>query len=130
MKQSIANITLLVDDYDKAIEFYTKRMDFDLVEDTGLGNGKRWVRVTPKGGSGCCLLLAKAVGEQQINSIGKQAGGRVFLFLFTNNIERDHIKMQERGIEFTGPLRKESYGTVSVFKDVYGNLWDLIQPVS
>ena len=129
MKQSIANITLLVDDYDKAIKFYTEIMDFDLVVDTDLGNGKRWVTIAPKGGNGCCLLLAKAVGEQQINSIGKQAGGRVFLFLLTDNIERDHNKMKDSGIEFTSPLRKELYGTVAVFKDVYGNLWDLIQPL-
>lgn len=129
MKQSIANITLLVDDYDKAIDFYTNKMEFDLIEDSDLGNGKRWVRVVPKGGNGCCLLLAKAVGEQQIKSIGHQAGGRVFLFLFTDDIERDYAKMKGHGIEFTNPLRNEPYGTVAVFKDVYGNLWDLIQPV-
>ncbi len=127
MKQSIANITLLVDDYDKAIAFYTKKMDFDLVEDSDLGNGKRWVRIAPKAGNGCCLLLAKAVGAAQLKSIGNQAGGRVFLFLFTDDIERDYKKMKYNAIEFTREPSKEIYGTVAVFKDVYGNLWDLIE---
>ena len=128
MKQYIANITLLVDDYDKAIAFYTGKLQFDLIEDTNLGGGKRWVRVKPKGGSELCLLLAKATGEQQVASIGNQAGGRVFLFLFTDDFNRDYNEMQAKDIEFVRAPVKEAYGTVAVFKDVYGNLWDLIEP--
>jgi catechol 2,3-dioxygenase-like lactoylglutathione lyase family enzyme len=128
MKQFIAHITLLVGDYDEAIEFYTRKLNFRLMEDTVLSEGKRWVLVAPPGSSGCCLLLAKAVGEEQQSSIGHQAGGRVFLFLYTDNFQRDYQHMQEQGINFVrGPV-VEPYGTVAVFADLYGNLWDLLEP--
>jgi catechol 2,3-dioxygenase-like lactoylglutathione lyase family enzyme len=129
MKQRIANISLLVKDYDEAIRFYTNKLDFQLVEDTSLGKDKRWVRLSPPGASETCLLLAKAEGESQNSHIGNQSGGRVFLFLFTDDFQRDFEKMLSRGVEFVRPPQKEAYGTVAVFKDLYGNLWDLIEPV-
>ena len=128
MKQFIAHITLLVRDYDEAIEFYTRKLHFRLVEDTMLSETKRWVRVAPPGSAGCCLLLAKAVGEEQEMSIGYQAGGRVFLFLYTDDLRRDYQDMLEQGIHFVRPPVVESYGTVAVFADLYGNWWDLLEP--
>ena len=127
MKQRIANITLLVKDYDEAIQFYTEKLDFKLLEDTMLGEGKRWVRVAPPGATETCLLLAKAANEEQVSAIGNQSGGRVFLFLFTDDIKRDYQKMVSGGVEFVREPKKEVYGTVAVFKDLYGNLWDFIQ---
>src|SRR5258708_8656782 len=119
MKQFIAHITLLVKDYDEAIEFYTGKLRFRLVEDTVLSATKRWVLVAPPGSEGCCLLLAKADNEEQRLSIGHQAGGRVFLFLYTDDFQRDYQDMQDRGITFVrGPLL-EAYGTVPVFADLY-----------
>ncbi len=128
MKQAIAHVALVVEDYDEAISFYTRKLDFQVIEDTSLGNGKRWILVSPPGNSGTNLLLAKAATEQQKNAIGNQTGGRVFLFLFTDDFWRDHNKMKNRGIEFVRPPIKEPYGTVAVFSDLYGNLWDLIEP--
>ena len=130
MKQQIINITLLVDDYDEAINFYTRKLDFTLLQDTVENEAKRWVRVAPKGSEQCCLLLAKAVGDEQRNRIGNQAGGRVFLFLETDNFSRDYESMIAKGIVFTREPRVEKYGTVAVFADLYGNLWDLIEPRS
>jgi len=130
MKQYIAHIALVIDDYDKAIEFYTKKLNFNLVEDTRLTETKRWVLVAPKGSSECKLLLARADKEEQIRRIGDQAGGRVFLFLHTDNFERDYHELKTKGIEFVRPPSKEVYGTVAVFKDIYGNLWDLIEPAN
>ena len=127
MKQRIAHIALVVDDYDKAIEFYTQKLNFILIEDTPLNETKRWVLVAPAG-SECRLLLAKASNEEQTSRIGNQTGGRVFLFLHTDNFERDYSQMKLKGIEFVRPPCKEAYGTVAVFKDIYGNLWDLIEP--
>lgn len=128
MKQKIAQLALVVEDYDEAISFYTKKMSFTLVEDTVLTETKRWVLISPPGSSSCCLLLAKATNEEQKSRIGNQTGGRVFLFLHTDNFYRDYESMKEKGISFVrGPV-KESYGTVAVFKDLYGNLWDLIEP--
>jgi catechol 2,3-dioxygenase-like lactoylglutathione lyase family enzyme len=128
MSQKIANITLLVDDYDKAIEFYTKRLQFVLIEDTVLSAAKRWVLVAPKGQAGCCLLLAKADNELQASRIGNQTGGRVFLFLHTDDFQRDFQNLLDQGVEIIrGPVT-EPYGTVAVFSDLYGNLWDLIGP--
>lgn len=128
MKQRIANITLLVDDYDEAIEFYTKKLHFDLLEDTRLGDGKRWVRVAPKGSPECCLLLAQATGEEQKRHVGNQTGGRVFLFLYTDDFHRDFQNLLDNGVRIIRQPVTESYGTVAVFADLYGNLWDMIQP--
>lgn len=128
MKQQIAQLALVVNDYDEAIEFYTKKLRFTLIEDTVMSSTKRWVVVAPPGSTGCKLLLAKAASEEQKSRVGNQTGGRVFLFLHTDNIRRDHQQMKEQGIEFVRELSDEPYGTVAVFKDLYGNLWDLIQP--
>ena len=127
MIHQIAQITLVVDDYDKAIEFYTKKLGFELKEDTILNDTKRWVVVGPKNSS-CSLLLAKAANEEQKQSIGNQTGGRVFLFLHTDDFWKDHEAMQEKGIVFVREPVKEKWGTAAVFKDLYGNLWDLIEP--
>jgi catechol 2,3-dioxygenase-like lactoylglutathione lyase family enzyme len=127
LKQYIAHIALVVDDYDKAIEFYTQKLNFILIEDTPLNETKRWVLVAPAG-SQCKLLLAKASNEEQASRIGNQTGGRVFLFLHTDSFESDYSQMKSKGIEFVRLPSKEAYGTVAVFKDIYGNLWDLIEP--
>lgn len=128
MNQKIAHIALVVRDYDEAIQFYTEKLDFRLLEDTRLSEGKRWVMVAPPGATECCLLLAKAANEKQMESVGNQAGGRVFLFLFTDDFRRDYNKMLSRGIHFVRPPKQEAYGMVAVFEDLYGNLWDLLQP--
>ena len=128
MKQHLAHIALVVNDYDEAIEFYTKKLHFTLVEDTQLSETKRWVLVSPNGQGECCLLLAKAANEEQKSRIGNQTGGRVFLFLYTDDFWRDHQNMIKEGIEFVREPAVETYGTVAVFKDIYGNLWDLIEP--
>jgi catechol 2,3-dioxygenase-like lactoylglutathione lyase family enzyme len=128
MKQRIAHISLVVDDYDDAIDFYTRKLGFRLIEDTRLSDTKRWVIVAPHGANECCLLLAKAADEKQQSAIGNQTGGRVFLFLFTDDFWRDYKNMSSNGIHFVRPPKEEDYGTVAVFEDLYGNLWDLIQP--
>ena len=128
MKQRLAHIAIVVDDYDEAIKFYTEKLHFNLVEDTRLSETKRWVLVRPKGSNECCLLLAKAVNEEQKSRIGNQTGGRVFLFLHTDDFERDYQNLIDNRIEIVRPPQKEEYGTVAVFKDIYGNLWDLIEP--
>lgn len=128
MKQRISHITLLVNDYDEAIKFYTEKLNFELLEDTKLSEDKRWVLIAPTGAKECCLLLAKAVNGEQVASIGNQAGGRVFLFLYTDDFWRDYNRMLERNINFVRPPKEEKYGVVAVFADLYGNLWDLLQP--
>ena len=128
MKQRIAQITLVVKDYDEAIEFYTKKLDFILLEDTVLNEKKRWVRIAPPGASECSLLLAKAANEKQTNSLGNQTGGRVAFFLFTDDFWRDYNKMLKREVSFVKPPSENTYGTVAVFEDLYGNLWDFIEP--
>ena len=128
MKQHIAHIALLVKEYDEAIRFYTEKLGFVLIEDTALEDGKRWVLVAPPGRGESCLLLAKASNEAQAACVGNQAGGRVFLFLYTDDFWRDYHKMIDRNIEFVRPPREEAYGTVAVFVDLYGNKWDLLQP--
>lgn len=128
MKQQLGQLALLVSDYDEAIRYFTDVLDFELLEDTVRSESKRWVRVSPPGSS-CHLLLAKAANEAQQQQIGFQAGGRVFLFLYTDDFWRDYRKYTSRGVEFVREPAKEAYGTVSVFKDLYGNLWDLIEPV-
>lgn len=127
MKQRIAHIAILVEDYDEAIRFYTEKLGFDLVEDTKLSDTKRWVLVRPKGELSCSLLLAKAASEEQKSRIGNQTGGRVFLFLYTDNFERDYKSLKDNGIKIVREPRTEEYGTVLVFSDLYGNLWDLIE---
>ena len=129
MKQSIARIALVVDDYDKAIEFYTNKLDFLLVEDSDLGNGKRWVIVAPQGSSECSLVLAKADNEDQASRVGNQTGNRVFLFLYTDDFWRDYYKIVERGVKIDREPEKMPYGMVAVFKNLYGNKWDLLEPV-
>ncbi|NNK89359.1 MAG: VOC family protein [Saprospiraceae bacterium] len=128
MKQNIARICLLVRDYNEAIDFYTLKLDFDLLEDTDLGNGKRWVVVRPKKSNDAALLLAKAGNDRESKCIGNQTGGRVFMFLYTDDFYRDYNFYKEHGIVFHGEPRKEVYGTVAVFEDLYGNKWDLLEP--
>src|SRR5436190_20378247 len=128
MKQEIVQLALVVNDYDEAIQFYTQKLHFTLVEDTVLCETKRWLLVAPPGSSGCRLLLAKAATGEQRSRVGNQTGGRVFLFLHTDDIHRDHKNMSDQGIEFLRKPTVEPYGTVAVFKDLYGNLWDLIEP--
>lgn len=129
MKQYLAQISIVVKDYDDAIEFYTQKLSFQLLEDTQLSETKRWVKVAPAGAKECCLLLAKAANEDQEKCIGNQTGGRVFLFLHTDDFWRDYNLYTKRGINFIKQPVKESYGTVAVFEDLYGNLWDLVEPI-
>lgn len=128
MAQSIQSISLLVRDYDEAIAFFAGCLGFKLVEDTPLGDGKRWVLVAPPGDSGAALLLARAATAEQESRIGNQTGGRVFLFLQTDDFWRDYQQMKSRGVRFQEEPRQEPYGTVVVFLDLYGNKWDLVQP--
>jgi catechol 2,3-dioxygenase-like lactoylglutathione lyase family enzyme len=128
MKQYITHMALVVRDYDDAIAFYTQKLGFYLLEDTVLSETKRWVLVAPPGAQECALLLAKAVGPVQEQAIGNQAGGRVFLFLRTDHFYRDYQSLIDKGVRFVRPPSKEAYGTVAVFEDLYGNLWDLIGP--
>ena len=128
MKQNLMHIALVVDDYDKAIEFYTQKLNFTLIQDTILSEIKRWVLVRPKGSSECSLLLAKAANEEQKSRIGNQTGGRVFLFLQTDNFKRDYQNLLDNNIKIIKEPSSEDHGTVAVFEDVYGNRWDLIEP--
>ena len=127
MKQEICNMALVVRDYDEAIAFYTKVLNFTLLEDTDLGNAKRWVRVAPPGATETALLLARAVNPEQESRIGNQTGGRVFLFLSTDDFWRDYETMRSRGVFFEFEPRHEEYGTVVVWRDLYGNRWDLVE---
>jgi catechol 2,3-dioxygenase-like lactoylglutathione lyase family enzyme len=127
MHQQIVHIALVVKDYDEAIAFYTQKLNFDLLEDTVMSETKRWVLVAPKGSFGTALLLAKGVGEAQQSRIGNQTGGRVFLFLKTDDFDRDYKSMSEKGIRFVREPQEQDYGKVAVFEDLYGNLWDLIE---
>jgi catechol 2,3-dioxygenase-like lactoylglutathione lyase family enzyme len=126
MPQQLRHIAIVVDDYDKAINFYTKKLGFQLTEDTKLSETKRWVLVTPPG-SECSLLLAKAATEQQQSFIGNQAGGRVFLFLQTDDFKTDYQRLIDNHVKIARLPSTEPYGTVAVFEDLYGNLWDLIE---
>lgn len=128
MKQAIINIALVVRDYDEAIDFYVNKLKFELVEDTYQAEqDKRWVVVSPPGSKGVALLLARASKPQQQDFIGNQSGGRVFLFLSTDDFWRDYNRMVEDGINFVRPPKEQDYGMVAVFEDLYGNLWDLLQ---
>lgn len=126
MGQRLVLLSLLVPDYDAGIAFYVGKMGFALLEDRDLGDGKRWVRVAPRGAD-TAFLMAKAVGDKQIAAIGNQGGGRVWLFLATDDFDGDHAKMLGNGIHFEERPRKEPYGKVAVFADPFGNRWDLIQ---
>ncbi len=128
MPRMISAVTLIVTDYDEAIAFYRDTMGFSLIEDTPLGGGKRWVLVAPESDAGSRLLLAKAEGEDQKAAIGNQTGGRVFLFLSTDDFTRDYEMMVADGVDFLEQPRHESYGSVAVFQDPFGNKWDLIEP--
>lgn len=128
MPQTLAAIALLVPDYDEAIAYYTGVMGFQLLEDSPREPGKRWVRVAPPGSTGTCLLLARASTDAQRARIGDQTGGRVGLFLHTDDFMRDYNMLTERGVRFREVPRHEAYGIVAVFEDYYGNAWDLIQP--
>ena len=133
MTQQLAHVALLVPDYDEAIAFYTKKLGFRLVADTPLGSaGKRWVLVAPagSGSAGPAVVLAKAEGPEQYSRVGNQTGGRVFLFLTTDDFWRDYHFYTAQGVAFQETPREESYATVAVFADLYGNLWDLLQPKS
>ena len=127
MSCSIGLVSLLVKDYDEAISFYVNSMGFTLVEDTKMGETKRWVVVAPKGSTGTNLLLAKAMSEQEMSAVGNQAGGRVWLFLNTDDFYRDYNAMKENGVTFLETPREEVYATVAVCQDLYGNKFDLIQ---
>ena len=128
MKQNIVQISLVIDEYDKAIDYYTSVLNFKLIEDTILSETKRWVRIAPQGSDGFSLLLAKAANEEQQSRIGNQTGGRVFLFLHTDDFQRDHKDLTSKGVSFISEPREEIWGKVAVFQDHYGNLWDLIEP--
>jgi catechol 2,3-dioxygenase-like lactoylglutathione lyase family enzyme len=123
--QTLGKIALVVADYDEALDYFVGTLGFDQLEDTDMGGGKRWVVVAPSGG-GCALLLAKAKNDEQRAAIGKQTGGRVFLFLETQDFDRDYERYDELGVDFIEEPRRESYGKVVVFRDLYGNLWDLV----
>ncbi|WP_411065856.1 VOC family protein [Vibrio rotiferianus] len=127
VQQQIGNVALVVENYDDAIEFYTQKLQFTLVEDTDLGGGKRWVQVSPPNSNGTNLLLAQASTEAQSHVVGNQTGGRVFLFLQTNDFWRDYELMKSNGVVFLEEPRVEEYGTVVVFQDLYGTKWDLLQ---
>jgi catechol 2,3-dioxygenase-like lactoylglutathione lyase family enzyme len=127
MRQTLAHIALVVRNYDEAIAFYTRVLGFNLIEDTDLGGGKRWVLVAPPGSTGTALLLAQAASPEQASRIGNQTGGSVFLFLHTDDFWRDYRMLQSRNVQFVRDPKEEVYGTVAVFADLYGNLWDLIE---
>ncbi len=127
MAQFLNAISLVVKDYDEAIDFYVNKLDFELIEDTRLSEEKRWVLIAPRGAKETRILLAKAANDEQLRSVGNQTGGRVFLFLQTDNFHDDYLRMKERGVEFCETPREEIYGSVVVFQDLYGNKWDLLQ---
>jgi len=127
MNQRISYVSVLVDDYDKAVDYYTRVLGFDLIDDRPIEHGKRWVLVRPAGSEGTCLLLAQASGPRQKSRVGDQTGGRVFLFLHTDDFDRDYEVYRSRGVEFCEEPRQESYGRVAVFNDIFGNKWDLLQ---
>ncbi|WP_420608276.1 VOC family protein [Novosphingopyxis sp.] len=128
MSQTLTLTTIVVRDYDEAIDFYVEKLGFEVRVDEWLSPAKRWVVVAPSGVDQAGLLLARAVGDEQISAIGNQAGGRVFLFLQTEDFDRDHAVYQARGVTFAEEPRLEPYGKVAVFQDLYGNKWDLIEP--
>ena len=129
MPQQLAHIAIVVKDYDEAIAFYTQKLGFILLEDTTLSDTKRWVKVSPPGNGNCSLYLAKAANDDQISRVGNQTGDRVFLFLYTDDFWRDFNLYTSKAVQFVREPVQETYGTVAVFEDLYGNLWDLIEPI-
>jgi catechol 2,3-dioxygenase-like lactoylglutathione lyase family enzyme len=127
MYKSIAHLALMVREYDEAIQYFTEKLGFHVIEDRPMGEGKRWVLVAPPNSQGASLLLARAVNPEQVSRIGNQAGGRVFLFLHTDDFWRDYERMKSAGVKFAETPREEAYGTVAIFEDLYGNRWDLLQ---
>jgi catechol 2,3-dioxygenase-like lactoylglutathione lyase family enzyme len=127
MKQTLGHIALVVREYDEALAFFTRTLNFRVIEDTPLSEDKRWVLIAPPGSQGTSLLLARAATPEQVSRIGNQTGGRVFLFLYTDDFWRDYNEMTVRKVKFTRPPSEETYGTVAVFEDLYGNQWDLLQ---
>jgi catechol 2,3-dioxygenase-like lactoylglutathione lyase family enzyme len=130
MDQRLACVAIIVDDYDRAIDYYTRVLKFELVENSVISENKRWVLVRPSGSGQCSLLLARAADSTQAKFIGNQSGGRVFLFLHTDNFERDYRNLLENSVAIVREPRNEPYGRVAVFSDIYGNMWDLIEPVN
>lgn len=130
MTQNLAHIALVIDDYDEAISYYTNKLKFELLEDTRLSETKRWVRVAPPGSTSCSILLAQAANDEQKSRIGNQTGGRVFLFLHTDNFDQAYANLLEQEVKIIREVVEETWGKVAVFEDHYGNLWDLIEPVS
>jgi len=130
MSQSITHLTLLVRNYDEALDFFIQKLGFHLLQDTPLPNNKRWLLVAPPHSRGAALLLAEAATPEESLAIGNQSGGRVFLFLHTDDFWRDYKAYQSRGVRFLESARQESYGTVALFEDLYGNKWDLLQPAT
>jgi len=128
MNQFLALVSIVVDDYDEAIDFYTQKLGFEITEDTRMSDTKRWVVISPRGKGSCRLLLAKAGNERQKHAIGNQTGGRVFLFLHTDDFERDFNNLTIQGVKIIRGPSNEPYGKVAVFEDLYGNLWDLVEP--
>lgn len=128
MNQRIVQLTVVVRDYDEAIAFYTGKLGFELIEDTVMSETKRWVVVKPRGEGSCSLLLAKAANDEQQKAVGNQTGGRVFLFLYTDDIKRDYTNLIANEVKIVRELEEQPYGTVAVFADLYGNFWDLIEP--
>jgi catechol 2,3-dioxygenase-like lactoylglutathione lyase family enzyme len=127
MPQTLGHVALVVRDYDEALAFFTQKLGFQLIEDTVVAPGKRWALVRPPDSQGASLLLAQASTPEQVSRIGNQTGGRVFLFLHTDDFWRDYREMKARGVKFRESPREESYGTVAVFEDLYGNKWDLLE---
>jgi catechol 2,3-dioxygenase-like lactoylglutathione lyase family enzyme len=125
--QTLGHVALVVRDYDEALAYFTGTLKFKVIEDTRLSEDKRWVLIAPPGSKGTGLLLARAATPEQLTRIGNQTGGRVFLFLHTDDFWRDYLEMAARGVKFTRPPSEETYGTVAVFEDLYGNLWDLLE---
>ncbi|MBK9761683.1 MAG: VOC family protein [Flavobacteriales bacterium] len=130
MVKHIAYFALIVDEYDRAIEWYTSALGFVLIEDTALSATKRWVVIAPPGSTGSSILLARAASPEQVAAIGNQCGGRVFLFLHTDDFHRDHAALKAKGVEFVREPELQPWGMVAVFRDLYGNLWDLIEPIT
>jgi catechol 2,3-dioxygenase-like lactoylglutathione lyase family enzyme len=129
MKRDLVAVTIVVRDYDEAIDWFVDKLDFEMLEDTPMGGDKRWVRVAPRG-DGAALLLARAATDEQRAAVGRQTGGRVAFFLHTDDFARDYDAMKARGVKFIGEPRDEAYGRVVVFEDLYGNRWDFIEPAA
>lgn len=130
MNIQIKHIPLIVAEYDEAIEFFTQKLNFNVIEDTPISEHQRWVLIAPKGASKFSLLLSKASTEVEKNAIGNQSGGKVFIIMHTDNLDRDFNQYKKQGIEFIQEPKAQPYGKVAIFKDLYGNLWDLIEPVA